>query len=559
MMSLLGEIKRRKVFQVAAVYAIVAWLIIQIIGEVSEPLNLPGWLDTVVIVLIAIGFPIALVLAWAFDITPDGVTRDAGVDAPPKQQPAETDVMAPQHKSIVVLPFVNMSADPENEYFSDGLTEEIINALTQLKELRVVARTSSFVFKGKSADIAKIGHKLNVSYVLEGSVRKDKERLRITAQLINVANGYHIWSEQFDRELDDIFAIQNEIALAIVEKLKIRLVPHERSRLVEKRTSNLAAHEAYLKGRYFWNQRGPGLKKAVDLFKLALAEDDNYADAYVGLADTYALLAFYGYRPPTEVMPKAKDAVHRALEIDETLAEAHSSLGFIHTIFDWDWDSASKEFERALELNPSYSPARYWRTNLLMTQGRLEEAVSEISHSLEYDPLSIYMQAFLGVVLMTSKKYQQASEHLLKALALEPTNFIARSGLGVAYCFQSRIEEGILEIQQAIDLSDRDEWPVAALGIVHAAFGDRSRAREILNELEQRARDEYVSAIHIAAIHAQLGEKDRAFEWLERAYEERCSLLFAVVNGYIGRTFDLLENEPRFHDLLRRIGLRDEE
>jgi TolB-like protein/Flp pilus assembly protein TadD len=559
MMSLLGEIKRRKVFQVAAVYAIVAWLIIQIIGEVSEPLNLPGWLDTVVIVLIAIGFPIALVLAWAFDITPDGVTRDAGVDAPPKQQPAETDVMAPQHKSIVVLPFVNMSADPENEYFSDGLTEEIINALTQLKELRVVARTSSFVFKGKSADIAKIGHKLNVSYVLEGSVRKDKERLRITAQLINVANGYHIWSEQFDRELDDIFAIQNEIALAIVEKLKIRLVPHERSRLVEKRTSNLAAHEAYLKGRYFWNQRGPGLKKAVDLFKLALAEDDNYADAYVGLADTYALLAFYGYRPPTEVMPKAKDAVHRALEIDETLAEAHSSLGFIHTIFDWDWDSASKEFERALELNPSYSPARYWRTNLLMTQGRLEEAVSEISHSLEYDPLSIYMQAFLGVVLITSKKYQQASEHLLKALALEPTNFIARSGLGVAYCFQSRIEEGILEIQQAIDLSDRDEWPVAALGIVHAAFGDRSRAREILNELEQRARDEYVSAIHIAAIHAQLGEKDRAFEWLERAYEERCSLLFAVVNGYIGRTFDLLENEPRFHDLLRRIGLRDEE
>jgi len=556
-MSFLEEIKRRSIFQVAAVYAVVAWFVIQLVDVVSEPLNLPDWLDTVVIVLFAAGLPIAVVLAWAFDITPQGVKRDAGDLVPPAQLSAETDVVTPQHKSIVVLPFVNMSADLENEYFSDGLTEEIINALAQLKDLRVAARTSSFVFKGKSTDITEIGHKLNVNNVLEGSVRKDRNKLRITAQLINVADGYHLWSEQYDSELDDVFSIQNEIALAIVDKLKIKLVSHEMSRLVEKQTANLAAHEAYLKGRYFWNQRGPGLLKAVDFFRSALAEDDNYAAAYVGLADTYALLGFYGYLPPTDVMPKAKEAVQRALQIDETLAEAHSSLGFIQTIFDWDWESASKEFERALKLNPGYSPARYWRTNLLMTQGHLDEAISEIRHSLEYDPLSIYMQAFLGVVLLTSKKYQQASEHLQKALDLEPNNFIARSALGVAYCFQSRIEEGIREIQQAIDLSDRDEWPVAALGIVQAAFGDRSRAREILVELEQRARDEYVSAIHIAAIHAQLGEKDCAFEWLERAYEERCSLLFAVENGYIGRTFDILQNEPRFQDLLRRIGLRN--
>jgi len=556
-MSFLEEIKRRSIFQVAAVYAVVAWFVFQLVDVVSEPLNLPDWLDTVVIVLFAAGLPIAVVLAWAFDITPQGVTRDTG--GSPTQPSAETDVVTSQHKSIVVLPFVNMSADPENEYFSDGLTEEIINALAQLGDLRVAARTSSFVFKGKSTDIAKIGHKLNVSNVLEGSVRKDRNKLRITAQLINVADGYHLWSEQYDRELDDVFSIQNEIALAIVDKLKIKLVSHEMSRLVEKQTANLAAHEAYLKGRYFWNQRGPGLLKAADFFRSALAEDDNYAAAYVGLADTYALLGFYGYLPPTDVMPKAKEAVQRALQIDETLAEAHSSLGFIHTIFDWDWESASKEFERALQLNPGYSPARYWRTNLLLTQGRLDGAISEVRHGLEYDPLSIYMQAFLGVLLLTSKKYQQAAEHLQTALDLEPSNFIARSSLGVAYCFQSRIEEGIAEIQKAIDLSDRDEWPVAALGVVQAAFGDRSQAREILVELEQRARDEYVSAIHIAAIHAQLGEKDRAFEWLERAYEERCSLLFAVENGYIGRTFDILEDEPRFQDLLRRIGLRNGE
>jgi TolB-like protein/Tfp pilus assembly protein PilF len=452
-----------------------------------------------------------------------------------------------------------MSADPANEYFSDGMSEEVINALTQIKDLHVAARTSSFAFKTRTTDISEIGHKLNVSVVLEGSVRKAGNRLRVTAQLIDVADGYHLWSEQYDREMDDIFTIQDEIALAIVDKLKVDLIPGERARLVGKQTVDLAAHEAYLKGRYFWNQRGPGLKKAVEFFELALAEDDKYAAAYTGLADSYALLGFYGYLPPNEVMHKAKVAAQKALEIDDALAEAHSSLGFIHTIFDWDWESADKEFERALELKPTYSPATYWRSNLLLTQGRMEEAVSELRRSLEYDPLSMYMQAFLGVVLLMSQKYQQASEQLQTALELDPNYFIARASLGVAYHCQGRTREGIVEIQQAIEISERDEWPMAALGTVYAGSGDFSRAREILGELEQRARDGYVSAIHVAGIHAQLGETDEAFGWLERAFNERCSLMFALDSGYMGRAFDPIKSDPRYRDLLRRLGLRNGE
>jgi TolB-like protein/Tfp pilus assembly protein PilF len=559
-MPFLGEIKRRKVFQVAAVYAVVAWLIIQMVDVVSEPLNLPGWLDTVVIVLLAVGFPVAVILAWAFDITPEGIKRDTGVDAPPEQQPAETSAMVPQHKSIVVLPFVNMSADSENEYFSDGLTEEIINALTQLQDLSVAARTSSFVFKGKNTDIAEVGQKLKVNTVLEGSVRKVENRLRITAQLINVADGYHLWSEKFDRELGDVFAIQDEISLAIVDKLKVRLTSGEKAQLVGKQTVNLAAHEDYLKGRYFWNQRGPGLKKAVDLFQLALAKDNNYATAYAGLADTYSLLGFYGYLPPMDVMPRAREAALHALEIDENLAEAHCSLGYVHTIFDWDWEKARKEFQRALDLNPSYVPARYWYSVLLWFMGHIEEAISEARCGLETDSLSVYGHVQLASMLLSAQKHEQAAEQLLQALDLEPDFYSARAFLGIAYYFQSRVDDAIYEIQKAIDMSDRNQWPVAYLGTVYAAIGDRTRADEILAELEGRSRKEYIHANWIAQIYALLDEKDQAFDWLEKAFNERAPIMGSnALKTYPGWFYNSLRDDSRFQDLLRRQGLIDRE
>ncbi len=556
-MPFLGEIKRRKVFQVAAVYAVVAWLIIQMVDVVSEPLNLPGWLDTVVIVLLAVGFPVAVILAWAFDITPEGVKRDTGVDAPSLQQSAATDAVAPQHKSIVVLPFVNMSADPENEYFSDGLTEEIINALTQLQDLSVAARTSSFVFKGKNTDIAKVGQKLNVNTVLEGSVRKVGNKLRITAQLINVADGYHLWSEKFDRELGDVFVIQDEISLAIVDKLKVRLSPGEKAQLVGKQTANVAAHEDYLKGRYFWNQRGPGLQKAVNSFKSALDKDDNYATAYAGLADAYSLLGFYGYLPPMEVMPRAREAALRALEINENLAEAHCSLAYIHTIFDWEWEKAGKEFVRALELNPNYGPAREWYSVWLWFMGRFEEAIAEAQRALAADPLSAYAHVQLASVLLSVQKYEQASEQLLQALELEPDFYSASACLGMTYYFQSRVDDAIREIQKAIDMSDRNQWPLAYLGWVYAAIGDRSGADEVLTELKRRSENEHIHANWMAQIYAMLDQKDEAFFWLDKAVNERApTIVLNALDTYPGCFYHNLRDDSRFQDLLRRQGLQ---
>jgi len=460
--------------------------------------------------------------------------------------------------SIAVLPFANMSADPEQEYFCDGMAEDIINALSQIEDLHVVARTSAFSFKGKDVKIQQIGQELNAELILEGSVRKVGNRLRITAQLIKVADGYHLWSEQYDRELDDVFVIQDEISLAIVDMLKLKLTPRQEARLVSKQTANSTAHEEYLKGRYFWNQRGPGLKKAVEHFELALAEDGNYASAYAGLADTYALLGFYSYLPPREVMPKAKEAALRALQIDDNLAEAHCSLGFVHTVFDWDWESARKEFQQAFELNPRYGPAHYWYTNLLMVEGRLEEAITQVRHGLKYDPLSVYMQTHLGIVYLAAKKYREASEQLHKALELNPNFMTAQSTLGVAYYFQGRVEEGIREIQKAIDSSDRDQWPVATMGAVCAATGDRKRAKEILMELERRTKKEYISAMRIAHIYTHLDEKNKAFDWLEKAYEERSPLLFTLAQ-YAFLPFDNLRTDARFEDLLHRIGVRDDE
>ena len=558
--TFLAELKRRKVFRVAVVYIVVGLAILGAAESILDPLGL-GDARPFIVILTLLGLPIALVLAWAYEVRPE---KSAPATTPEEEgDPARGGVAsgetaaADEGKSIVVLPFVNMSADPENEFFSDGMTEEIINALTQLSDLHVVARTSSFAFKGKTTSIDEIGRKLNVTTVLEGSVRKAANRLRITAQLINVADGFHLWSEKYDREADDVFAIQDEISLAIVDKLRVRLIPGEKARLAGKATLNPAAHEAYLKGRYFWNQRGTGVSKAIDFFHAALAEDENYALAHAGLADAYASLGFYGYLPPREVMPKARDAAQKALAIDDGLVEAHSSLGFVLTVFDWDWEGARKEFLRAFELNPSYGPARYWYTNLLLIQGQLEEAIAEVELGLKHDPLSMYMQTFLGIVLLAGKKYAQAAEQLRKTLELDPTFFIARSTLGLTYANQSRVEDGIAEIQEAIARSDRDQLPVTALGMVYAAAGDRRRAREVLTELEQRARDGYISAINIAAIHAQLGDKNKALEWLEKAYEERSPMLFAVEYGYFGQPFDSLKTDPRFVDLLRRMGLRE--
>ncbi len=460
--------------------------------------------------------------------------------------------------SIAVLPLTNLSGDPTQEYFSDGMTEALITDLAKIGALKVISRTSVMRYKGSDKPLPEIARELSVDAIVEGSVLRAGDEVRITAQLIHAASDTHIWAESYDRDLTNILSLQAEVARAVAREVEVKLTPHEETRLVVKQTVNPAAHEAYLKGRYFWEQRGQGLRKSIELFEQALAHDADFAPGYAGLADAYALLGFYGYLPPNEVLPQAKKAALKALAIDDNLAEAHASLGYIHTIFDWEWEKGRRELQRALELNPSYGPARVWYCVWLWFMGRIEEANAEVRHGLERDPLSVIMHAHLGIGLVMLQKYAEAAQQLLQGLELEPDFAIARATLGMVYYSQSRVEDGIHEIQRAIEASDRDPWPLGIMGAVYAATGDRKRAEEVLVELEGRAQKEYIAATHIAAIYALIGEKDTALEWLEKAYEERAPLILGSDwhHAYPGWAFESLRADSRFQDLMRRMGLR---
>ena len=476
---------------------------------------------------------------------------------PPAGRPAPAPAAA---KSIAVLPFANLSPDPENEYFSDGITEEIINALGHLPGLHVAARTSSFAFKGKSTGIGEVGARLRVATVLEGSVRRAGSRVRITAQLVNVADGYHLWSERYDRELDDIFAIQDAIARTIAHRLELALAGPAGDLLVTPPTENLVAYQLYLKGRYFWNQRGSGLAKALDCFQQALLLDERFALAHAGVADAYTLLAFYGFRPPRDVMPRAKAAAQRALALDDALAEAHCSMGFIHLVYDWDWAAAERELRRAIALNPRYVLARYWYASLCTSKGRYDESITEDERAVEMEPLSVFTNTHLAWMLLTARRPARAIEQLHKAIELDPHFALAHWLLGCADAFESQWEDALAEFKLAVELSHRLPWMVAALAVAYAEAGRTEEARRLLEELRGRASREHVRAVSLAGIYSALGQTDEAFVWLERAYEER-DVAFAFFRGnlpataFMGVATRNLMSDPRYQVLLRKIGL----
>ncbi|UCF79293.1 MAG: protein kinase, partial [Candidatus Eiseniibacteriota bacterium] len=423
--------------------------------------------------------------------------------------------------SIAVLPFIDMSPKKDQEYFCDGLAEELINALTHVKTLRVAARTSAFSFKGEKYDVREIGDKLNVDTVLEGSIRKAGDRLRITAQLVSVADGYHLWSEKYDRNMEDIFAIQDEISLSIVDKLKIELLGDEAALLVKRGTEDLEAYDLYIKGRFFWEQRGKGLEKAIEYFNRALARDPDYAQAYTGLADSYSLLAFYGFTPPGDVLPKARENALKALQIDDTLAEAHSSLGFIHQWYDWDHAAAENEFKRALELNPSYAPAHYWYCTTLFLTDRSDEALYESERAIAVDPLSIPANTFYAMFLIGVREFDRAIVQLKRTLELDPDYPLAHWLLGSSYCHQSRYDDAIAESRKAVDLSGNIPWTLSSLGWVYGMSGRATEAQKVLAELADRSKREYIRPMCFVHVYSGLTEFDQAHAWLIKAYEER--------------------------------------
>ena len=454
-------------------------------------------------------------------------------------------------QSIAVLPFANLSGDRDFEYFSDGIAEEVINALTQLPGLRVAARTSSFAFRGPAIELTEVGAKLKVATVLEGSVRKAGNRLRISVQLVKVADGYHLWSERYDREMPDVFAIQDEIAKAVATRLQVALGGEE-APLVTPATGSLDAYHLYLRGRYYLSQRGLALKNALECFHQAIALDSNYALAHAGFADACTILAEYGFAPPNELRPKARAAVQKALHLAPELAEVHCASGALSFMCDWDWDRAARDLRRAVELNPRSVAARQWLSYyLVFVEGRFDEGLDQARRAVDLDPLAPLLVMQLGMTLMGAGRYEEALAPLLRARAFAPMMFLPTIHLGLLYNHLGRSDEAIAPLEVAVTASGRHPWTLAALAVCYSSLGKLADVEAISDELNARARREYVQSTTRAIVAASRGHLDAAFELLEQACAEHDGILVYAKRYPFLR---LLQTDPRIERVYRCVG-----
>ncbi|MEP6637347.1 MAG: protein kinase [Acidobacteriota bacterium] len=458
-------------------------------------------------------------------------------------------------ESIVVLPFVNQNNDPNTDYLSDGLTESIINSLTQLPNLKVIARSSAFHYKGKEADPFVAGKELGVRAVLTGRLQQRGDNLLVSAELMDVRDNKQLWGDHYNRKLVDILTLQEEIARQISENLRLRLGGEEQKLLTKRYTENTEAYQLYLKGRYFLNRKTEAdAKRAIDYFQQALAKDSNDALAYAGLADSYSSFIFpLGVAAPREAMPRAKEAAMHALAIDNSLGEAHASLAYITFFYDWDWPAAEREFKRAIELNPNNADAHHWYSHYLMAQGRIEESLIHSKRALELSPFDILFNIHLGWHYLYAHQYDQALDQIEKTVEMDKNFAQTYPWLGLILEQKGRYPEAIAAFQNAIRLfPGGSSIAEAELAHTYAVSGNREEAQKIIAELQQLAKSKYVSSYQMAAIYAGLSEKDRAFAWLEKAHEERSD---GLVNLTAEQRFDSLRSDPRFTDLVRRVGL----
>jgi TolB-like protein/Flp pilus assembly protein TadD len=554
--SLLAELKRRQVYHVAAVYGAVGLAISVAVPDVFQAFGFPAWAARFVMVVIAIGFPIALVLAWAYEVKPEEPRPgDASGDETPARGSAPVLDSAPAledpRPSVAVLPFANLSADPENEYFSDGITFDIINHLGKITDLKVISRTSVMRFRATEKPLREIGGELGVTTIVEGEVQRVGDRVRISAQLVDARTDEHLWAEQYDRELIDVFAIQSDVAQRVAAALRATLSSTEKKRIETRPTGNFEAYTLYLRGRYFWDRRPGGLTKALDYFEKALDIDPKYALAHAGVADCFMPLGFFGYLPPREAWPKAKAAAMRALELDGDLAEAHASLGYAKVCYDWDPLAAEKDFKQAIELNPGYAPAYYWYALVFVVLERFEEAVVQHERALEVDPLSVFANAQFGWTLVGTRQFGRAREQLQRTLELDPDLALAHWLLGWGYGMEGGFEDSIRHLQKACELSEGSPWFMAHLGWAYGASGRAEEARAVLSDLRERRSKQFVPSLHFAVVHMGLGETGEALDWLERAYEER-DMWMAFLK--LDAKFDPLRTEPRFTALLEKVA-----
>jgi TolB-like protein/Flp pilus assembly protein TadD len=585
-----SELKRRNVYKVAVAYAVVGWVIAQIATQIFPFLEIPNWVVRLVIVLIAIGFPIALVIAWAFEATPEGIKRTEVADTMPaaKERKKHTWIYvvvigavislglfflgrytaAPRQganavrteaatdslpaKSIAVLPFDNLSRDPDNAFFTEGVQDEILTRLAKVADLKVIARTSTQKFKSSPENLPDIAKQLGALNILEGSVQKANDQVRVNVQLINAMTNSHLWAEIYDRKLTDIFAVESDIAKTIADTLQAKLTGSEKQMMTVQPTTDTTAYELYHKGRSLWGKRtGDNIPKAIAFFEQAIARDPNYALAYAGLASAYILSPFYTGADRREAGSKAKEAALKALRLDPNLAEAHAALGKVLFFSEIDLAGATREYKRAIELKPNDADAHHWFSNdSLAALGQFDEAIAEGKRSVELDPLSIVINADLGETFFYARRFDESVAQLRKTLEIDPTSFYAHYNLGIALQAKGDLPGAIAEYEKAKQLGDNTTvstfWAQAK---AHA--GDKDAARRMLSELDQISQQREVVGYLRALLYLSLNNKDEALRWLEQGYEERDGSNICWIN--VDPLLDPLHGDPRFEALVKRV------
>jgi adenylate cyclase len=586
------ELQRRNVIRVAGLYLVGAWLLTQVASTVLPTFDVPSWALRGLIITLAIGFLPALIFSWVFEMTPQGLKRDE--DVPPEQSIAPQTarrmdrmiivvlvlalgyfaldkwVLGPRRedakphpalvpnelmptipaKSIAILPFDNLSRDPDNAFFAEGVQDEILTRLAKVGDLKVIARTSTQKFKSAPENLSDVAKQLGVLNILEGSVQKANDQVRVNVQLINAMTEAHLWADTYDRKLTDIFAVESEIANAVADALQAKLTGSEKSSIAKAPTANPEAYELYLKGRFFWNKRsGADLRKAIEYFNQAIAKDPNYTLAYTGLADSYLLLPNYANASTQESITPARAALKKALELDDSSAEAHASTGLLD-LLEVRLGPAIIELERAVQLKPNYATAHHWLMFSYLALGHFDPAFLEAKRAQELDPLSLVINADVAWTYFCARRFDDAERQARKTLEVGPQFFRAHYYLGQVLQFKGRLADAIPEFQKAFDLNG-DPYSLGMLGQAYARNGQKDEAQKVLLRLNEEAKSRYVAPYAITLVYLGLGEKERALDELERAYERGdTNYLFRVK---VDPMLDDLRGQPRFEALVQKV------
>ena len=580
--SFLAELKRRNVYKVAVAYAVVSWLLIQAASIFFPAFDAPPWVMRIFIIVIIFGFPVALIFSWAFEITPEGIKLESEIEpnksitrgtgrkivaitialavaaaglfvyqlVRSKSDTSESPTTATiANKSIAVLPFDNLSRDPDNAYFCEGVQDEILTRLAKVADLKVISRTSTQHFKSTPDNLPQIAKQLGVAHILEGSVQKASDQVRVNVQLINALTDAHLWADTYDRKLTDIFAVESEIAKNIAETLQARLTGSEKSSIAKTPTVNPEAYELYLRGKFFAEKRtGADLRKSIEYYDQAIAKDPGYPLAYVGLADSHLLLTAYGAISTKEAASPARAALKKALELDDSLAQAHASSGLLANL-ELDLNRAITELERAIQLNPNYATAHHWIALPLMAIGQSDRAIVEGKRAIELDPLSLICNADLAWVYFNARRYDETEAQARKTLEMDPRFYVAHYYLGEALQFKGKLTDATAEYQKSFE-SNNDPFSLAMLGQACARQGKPDEARKVLARLREQAKSQYISPYAFAVVLTALGDKAHAIDELEHGYDDT-GFYISLIN--VDPLFDDLRGDPRFEALVQKI------